>query len=295
MIIPPTKARIDALMALSDIIYPRIESHDGNELKAKTMLRAGMRIIASTLQGGGSIQEAGLHLQTYLARELADPIHYDGFPAYITILGQLPTTIAASTDTTFDALSDRYADVERATWSTVTSANETNAVHVIHLASLALPYAAQYYPTLSQQKLIVYIWIHDILEAYTGDIPSFGISDAENDLKSHNEHEAFLQLKREFEASFPDLISCIYAYENLVDDESRFVKTFDKIDPGFTHFASEGRQLIKVYDIPDRQTFHDMAVPTTLRIAKYGSAFPLVLEDRMELHHRIGDITWPEE
>ncbi|MDB5165786.1 MAG: hypothetical protein JWM00_676 [Candidatus Saccharibacteria bacterium] len=302
MPIPTTEQRVDALTALSDRIYPVIDQVDerNGETRARRMVRLGMRVVAQTLEESYGAGTAGNVWHSFLVQEFQtaglsmNDSEYDAFSQYRDRVEKLPTNIIIPpANLHLDELANKYADVERATWAH-DQTFETDASHVMHLTGIALPYAAEYYPHLDLRKVALYILIHDIPEAYVGDTPSFGLSDEEIQNKTILEARAFQQLEEEYGSDYPKLVKVVHDYENLADDEAKYVKTFDKLDPGFTHFSNGGHQLIVKYGIRSQQEHLDSSLLTTNRMMAYSSSFSLVLEDREQMMHRIGLATWPE-
>ncbi len=299
MIQNTSSERIDHLIELSDQIYPIIDTVAEGQPRARRMLRLGMSVVAESLTHG-SIRYTGDRLHSTLVGELAcgglshDDTVYRYFPAYLESLSDLPKVRAAPTILPdIDRLAIQYADVTRATVSQNGSL-ETDASHAIHLASLALPYAAQYHPTLDQAKIALYCLLHDLVEAYVGDVASLGVSDEIMTKKHEAEQRALRQFEQEFHHEHPELVQLVLDYENLVDDEACYVKTFDKLDPGFTHFYSKGSQLVSALNITTPEQFQAAVDQTTRRMQPYSHYFPDLMRDRDTLTDRISDHTsWP--
>lgn len=298
--IPTTEQRVDALTALSERLYPAVDQIVDGETRARRTIRLGTRVVTQTLENTFGIGTAGNMWHGFLVQEFqtagisVSDAEYDTFPQYRERTRQLPTDIVIPpADRELDKRANEYADVRRATLAQ-NGTLETDASHVLHLAGLALPYAAEYYPELDLRKVAIYILIHDFLEAYVGDEASFGLTDAQNAEKAAREAAAFPEFERELGGNYPKLVKLVHDYENLVDDEAKYVKTFDKLDPGFTQFANGGHQLKAKYNIKSRQEHLDKASLTTNRMTAYNAPFSLVMKDREELMHRIGLVTWPE-
>lgn len=290
--------RIDALIKLSDAVYPVIDTQIDNYPRARQILRLGMTAISHGLQIG-TIRYAGDYSHQIFLGELhtnglsLNTPAYDAFPAYREATRELPRMMhAPKADSSIDDLAIRYGDVRRATIAR-NGELESDAIHAIHLASLVLPYAAQYYPHLEQSKLTLYCLLHDLVEAYTGDIPSIGASDEIMHQKHLGEMAALELLKAEFGDTHPRLVDLVIDYENLADDEARFVKTFDKLDPGFTHLYSNGHQLINQHGITSATQFLNVIDATMQRVASYGSDYPDLLRDLHEMHIKIAEhVQW---
>jgi 5'-deoxynucleotidase YfbR-like HD superfamily hydrolase len=80
---------------------------------------------------------------------------------------------------------------------------------------------------LDDARLIRYALVHDIAEAYAGDIPIFHPDHAG---KAVAEAAALKRIAAEF-AAFPDLVSCITEYDRQDNDESRCIYALDKLMP----------------------------------------------------------------
>lgn len=298
--IPTTEQRVDALIALSDRVYPTIDQIVDDETRARRMLRLGINVVAQTLEDSFGIRHAGNVWHGLMVQELQagglsihDP-EYDAWPEYRRQAGKLSISrFVPDYNPQLDIVAQKYADVRRATWAH-DGALETDASHVAHFASLALPYAAQYYPELDPAKLALYSLLHDIPEYLNGDVASLGMSKEIEEQKDRDEAEAIEELRTTFGPSFPKLIQIIDNYEALNDDESKYIKTFDKLDPGFTHFSNNGHQLVSRYGLASREAHRAIDAPTIERMSRYNAGFPLVMEDRQELTRRVSIATWPE-
>lgn len=297
---PNTNERVDGLMQLSDRVYPIIDSVIDNEASSRRMLRVGIASTAIALREQATPAQAGdiFHSQLITALSLGglstQDATYDSWPQYRQTSQLLNISRPGATTTAFDTLSNKYGDVRRATKNAAYE-NETDASHAIHLSALALPYAAEFYPSLSQGKIAMDILIHDILEGYTDDVATLRISDAGLKAKHDNEALAFIKFEKEYGAEWPELVAVVNDYEQMVDREAAFVKSFDKIDPGFTHFANHGFQLLHYFKLRSAESFMATAEITVKRMAHYATQFPLVVEDRHTVHQRIAaHVNWPE-
>lgn len=299
MSVTTAEHRVNSLLALSDEIYPVIGQRVGDEIRARRTLRLGVHTIATCLEDEVCEGEAGGKTHALLRNELADgglPLEhplYAPFLSYRSLTTFLPDALVVETvNPRIATLANSYSDVLRVT--TLNNEYESDATHAVHLAALALPYAAEVYPDLDHQKIAMYCFVHDILEAYVGDVPTLGISDQDMHKKHVAEMGALVQLRKDFGQTWPQFVKTIETYEALDDAEARYVKTFDKLDPGFTHFANDGKQLIDFYGYTSRGTFLDAVDEATERITPYGSDFAELLADRLELTERIADhIQWP--
>lgn len=257
--------RVDELMRQSDRIYEYIDEVVDNEPRYRRLLRLGINTVAIALRDGKTYSEAGLQF------------------------------LALSTDTKavsgpLDTLANQYADVERATLD-LNGNPETDARHALHLTYLSVPYAREYYPSQDTGKIAFYTLIHDLVEAEAKDVSSLGITEAQAKQKHLNEARAIETLRQKYGKKWPGLINAIDKYEALEETEARYTKTFDKLDPGFTHFSNQGFQLTERYGLT-RATFLQAIGQTTVRMAAYSGEFPQLMEDREELTRRVADVAF---
>ncbi|MGH7218078.1 MAG: HD domain-containing protein [Candidatus Microsaccharimonas sp.] len=259
--------RVDELMRRSDAIYDDIDRSFDDEVRYRRMLRTGIGMAAVSLRNGNNINETG---QQLLNMPSANP----------------PTIYPRE----LESLAYNYGDVTRATLDRRGNP-EPDARHAIHLMKLAAPYARELYPSLNPNKIATYALVHDLLEAYAGDVPSLGMSKLQEAEKHHNEAQALITFRKEFGDTWPELVELVESYEALADSEARFTKTFDKLDPGFTHFYSNGAQLKSHYGY-SHDEFLGAIDEATKRMEPYSGEFPLVMHDRDELTRRVAQVAF---
>lgn len=260
-----TIERVDELMRQSDEIYEYIDTIVDDEPRHRRLTRLGINTVAIALRKGKSYSEAGAEFLAVSAdtRQAAGPL---------------------------DFLGNQYADVERATLD-LQGKPETDSRHAMHLTYLSVPYAEEYYSELDTGKIAFYDLIHDLVEAEAKDVSSLGITKEQAKIKHQNEMRAIKTLRQKYGKEWPGLIDAIECYEGLDDIEARYTKTFDKLDPGFTHFSNKGFQLIERYNLT-YETFLQTIGQSTLRMATYSGEFPQLLRDREELHRRVAEVTF---
>jgi 5'-deoxynucleotidase YfbR-like HD superfamily hydrolase len=264
---PTTNAeRVTSLIRHSDRVYDTIDQSYDNEVRYRRILRIGVNTVALSLRSGAPLSETGAKLRA------------------------LPNDLPPQTGP-LDTLANLYADIERATLDR-DGKHETDARHAVHLMRLAVPYAGEFYPKLDANKIAAYALIHDIVEAYADDTPSLGITPEQKKQKDLNEALAIKQLYNDYHETWPELIELIEAYEALTESEARFVKTFDKLDPSFTHFYNKGHQLTTRYGYKHPDEFLDAIHQTTRRMSDYSSEFPLLMQDREGLIRRVADVAF---
>lgn len=287
--------RVDSLMKLSDQIYPAIDERIGGETRAHRILRLQVNAVANELEAG-TIESAGRITESILISQLGRSgiflSAFTDFPAYIPHAKTLPEP-PHTQFTQLNELARKYGSTQRGTLD-ATGEREHDARHAVHLESLAPAYAAQYYPELNTGKVVVYLALHDILEAYVGDVNTYNLSKALKEKKHQDEIAALKMLALEYGYSWPAFVGVIQDYEALKDPEARYAKTFDKLDPAFTHYNNRGHQILHYHGTPTKKVMLENMDKRTEEIAPYGNEFPLVMEDRIELTKRVADhIEWP--
>lgn len=292
-----TVERTDELVRLSDKIYPAIDQYTGGEQRSRKILRLGLNAVAHTLKEK-NIDAAGETYRSILSDQLSrGGLTVNEFGAWTEYQEQAreldPVPHVRFRE--LDELANKYSDVKRATLATDLR-KERNASHVTHLSTLALTYAAKYYPDINPNKVATYSLVHDIVEAYAGDTPSYKMTPAERAEKERKELEALQTIERLYGHQFPQLVDTIHSYEHLEDDEAKFTKTMDKVDPHYTHLRNNGFQLLHYYNVKSRTQYITDTNEYTGHIEKYGVQFPDVMDVRLEMVHRVADaIDWPEK
>jgi len=269
-------------MAISSQVYPILEQKHDGEIRARILLRRSITLVANALRGGDSPSQAGLQFEAYLIHELRH-VDYGAYASYC-VLPKSHTRITVPDD--LATIANKYADVLRSTMLADHSF-EPDAIHALHLAALAVPYARAHYPKLDAGKVALYCLLHDLPEAYVGDVPTFNISDDALQDKKAREAEALLAFRSDYGKKWPELVAAVEAYEALTDDEAAFVKAIDKNDPGYTHFRNGAHALKTVHNVHSAAAFHEQARANIARTLPYAERFPLVLEDKYELTDRI--------
>lgn len=276
-----------ALIEISSKIYPAIDQIVDNESRASRMLRMGIQVVAMTVGVDQDYRtEAGTAWMAVQHQELSRGgialQDYDQFPSYQQIARKLPTApIVEHWNEPLDELAQKYAEVRRATIA-ADGSYETDATHAVHLSSLAVAYAAEYHPELHLPTVALYALIHDIVEAYAGDTPSLGLSEIERHEKAHREKLALERIECEFGEAFPEFVQACKDYEGLADDEAKFIKTFDKLDPSFTHIANECLALRRDRGVSSADEYRALMQHTTRSIT-YADQFLELLQVRQLL------------
>ena len=188
------------------------------------------------------------------------------------------------------SLVGRFIDVNRATMRG--NRHETDGEHTVHLQFIAVSYAARYHPRLDLGKISLYALVHDFIEVYASDVNTFTASPQALAVKRTDEEAALQRLRLELGASWPHLIEWIERYESLCEPEARFVRSFDKCDPSFSHYFDAGRALCKM-GVKSSDKFITLTTKARPSIEVYAKEFPDVLQIREELIKRIAEVAYP--
>jgi len=137
-------------------------------------------------------------------------------------------------------LTAQFAQVNRMTMLNEEGMLESDTDHTVMLSLVACSVASTYVPELDVGLVAQFALIHDLVEAYAGDVPTVRVDGFDADAKQQAEDEALARLHTEFDEAFPWLTSTIEAYESLETPEARFIKTLDKLMPVITHNLSNG-------------------------------------------------------
>jgi 5'-deoxynucleotidase YfbR-like HD superfamily hydrolase len=136
-------------------------------------------------------------------------------------------------------LTHRFQQVRRSNLA-ADGERESDSEHSFQLA-LAAWYLIEALPSLTNSldrwKVVSYALVHDLPEAYAGDVDPYYSSQSDIQLKAHNEHCALERLKQEFNGSFPGMCERIAEYElkkkgsdqAKPDREAQFVYALDKL------------------------------------------------------------------
>ena len=296
-----SRVRVQEQMNLSEAVYSAIDqTRATGEAEHRMILRDCLGTLAVSLEQSRGYRYASdvahRHMLDHFANAgltTSNPAYdpYTEYRAYAAeIRGVLPRPFVAPSAmlaTVFAA----YGDVQRATRDAYDQ-QETDSRHVVHTTALAIPYALHEYPDLDPSLVSSYLLIHDIVEWHAGDTASLDMSPEEEASKKEREAEALELFAETFSTTYPKTVALVQCYEALADDEAKFAKTFEKLDPGFTHFRNAGR-VIKELGITTPEKFWQKHHETYVRMSRYALGFPKVLEDRDMRAQDIEQVTWP--
>jgi len=160
---------------------------------------------------------------------------------------------------------------------------ESDTDHTVHLMVMAIAYALKYRPELDLSKLAVYGLVHDMVEIYAGDTPTYHSTDQSLREKYQRESEALAKLRQRW-AAFPGLLAWVERYESLADDEAKFIKSFDKLAPGFLHVRCKGKDLRELRIMTGAEHRQAASVVDQKMFSGYGQQFPDILAMREASH-----------
>lgn len=135
-----------------------------------------------------------------------------------------------------------FGKVERAILYPDKTRSESDTDHTVMLGLVAIAYAKETAPYLDVGKVAQFALVHDLVEAYAGDTPTFGLHHGDSALleKAKREEEALRKIEDEYGTILPHIPTLIREYEALSSKEARFVKALDKCMPIIAHILNEG-------------------------------------------------------
>ena len=134
----------------------------------------------------------------------------------------------------------RFARVERVTRHEDGIRPETDSDHTVMLGIVACDLADDLAPIVGafdRGMVAQFALVHDIVEAYAGDVQTLTIDAAGRAAKADREAAAVARLTEEFGAE-SWLVRCLTKYEAQDTAEARYVRVLDKVLPKLTHTAN---------------------------------------------------------
>ena len=148
---------------------------------------------------------------------------------------------------------------------------ENDAEHSYQLAMVTWFLIDQDKLKLNKELCFMYALAHDLVEIYAGD--TFAFDKKHNLSKQKREREALKKIERRF-LSFKTLAKVIEKFENMEDEESKFVYALDKIVPPIQIYLENGKMW------HDKKVSHDELIinkneriPISKDINKYWQEF----------------------
>jgi putative hydrolase of HD superfamily len=140
----------------------------------------------------------------------------------------------------FSELLTKLQQTERVIRVCASDRFENDVEHSYMLALLGWYFIEKGKLKLDSNKVVKYALVHDLVEAYAGDVYLYE-ADAEIRKNKHKkEQEAAARIKKEF-PDFLELHALIESYESRADDESKFVYALDKVQPVIQIYLDKGR------------------------------------------------------
>jgi putative hydrolase of HD superfamily len=140
----------------------------------------------------------------------------------------------------FTKLTTEFQKIERVLFNNGSERNENDVEHSYQLALVGWYIVSTYELPLNIDLVIKYGLLHDLVEVYAGDTYIFDPDPERHASKVDREHQALLQLKKEF-PEFPELTDLIETYEKREDEESKFVYALDKLIAPINIYLDGGR------------------------------------------------------
>lgn len=140
----------------------------------------------------------------------------------------------------FIKFTHKYQEVVRLIYVVGKDRNENDAEHAFQLALFAWYLVDAMKLKLDTGKVLMYALAHDLVETYAGDTFFHSKDKQLQASKKDREAAAAARIKAEF-PEFPELHKAIDDYENLVDEEAKFVYALDKMIPVLNIYLDDGR------------------------------------------------------
>ena len=152
----------------------------------------------------------------------------------------------------------------RATHHEDQETRESDATHTVMLGILACAYADVYAPHLDRGRIAEFALVHDLVEVYAGDTPTFRMTD-EKLMKDKEAREAaaLARIKEEFDGIYPWIARTIEEYERRESPEARYIKVVDKALPKIVHILNKGHTVRSLGFASDSTAdFHALQIST---------------------------------
>ncbi len=144
----------------------------------------------------------------------------------------------------FLKLSHAFQQIKRSIYATGEDRLENDAEHSYQLALVSWYLISSKKLDINVDLVIKYALCHDLVEAYAGDTPNFGIGIEMKKDKVEREKIALERLHFEF-PEFEEIFHLIERYEERNDKESKFVYALDKLISSMNIYADKGRSWFK--------------------------------------------------
>jgi putative hydrolases of HD superfamily len=145
--------------------------------------------------------------------------------------------------------------------------NENDAEHTFQLAMVSWYVVDTYNINCDKNLLIKFALVHDLVEAYAGDISAWDIEGRKN--KQEQEEIAFHKVKDKF-SHFPEMIELISKYEDQNDKEAVLVNAIDKLLPCLNIIIENG-----VYWQDKKKGLEELIAIKETKIKKSTDIYPI--------------------
>jgi 5'-deoxynucleotidase YfbR-like HD superfamily hydrolase len=183
-------------------------------------------------------------------------------------------------------LSLDFGRVDRITYHQDGVTPESDTDHTVMLGLVACAVADEHFPHLNVGLVAQYALVHDLVEVYAGDTPTLRMPSADAKAeKQRREHDAHMQIQKEFVGTLSWLPALIGDYEDRADPEARFVKALDKLLPKITHILNGAvtirKQGMGIEELAER---YESQIG---ELQEYAADFPALFELRAVLVERV--------
>ncbi len=140
------------------------------------------------------------------------------------------------------SIADRLSLEDRTLVNHHTGRAENVAEHSLMLAFISPIISEKLYPELDANLVARFATIHDVIEAYVGDTPTYDIDAAELVVKDKLEATGLKKLIKDY-SDIPAFADLVKQYEAQNSPEARFVRVLDKCMPAYMHLVEGGKTL----------------------------------------------------
>ncbi|GAA0719443.1 HD domain-containing protein [Dactylosporangium roseum] len=183
-------------------------------------------------------------------------------------------------------LSLLFGTIDRITFHADGTTPESDTDHTVMLGLAACAFATEHVPGLRVGLVAQFALVHDLVEAYAGDMPTLrALSSDQKAQKKAREHAAYSRIMSEFGLELPWIDQTISEYERQLLPEARFVRALDKLMPKLTHILNDCTTLraqgVTVDELRARYEMQEQ------ELLAYAADFPVLMELRAELVDRV--------
>jgi putative hydrolase of HD superfamily len=182
----------------------------------------------------------------------------------------------------FIKLTHEIRNVRRAVLLETDVRKENDSEHMYQLALTAWFLIEKDKLKLDKQRVIGLALVHDIVEIYAGDIPTYAPEHSHPD-RAINERLAAARLQKEW-PSFKSMHELIVDYEKKESPEAKFVYALDKLMPVINNYLYHGRIWKKVgLDLEWLKSSKAGKIEASNDIYRYYQHMLKILENQPEL------------